>query len=96
MYIPVITSLSRDESVQFVNTCREKINCVHMLGVCVCVCVCVCAHPIKGEGVLEVEGEEGAVERCVLQLAEHAGTQEHGRPRQMKRRARGLLPHQLQ
>lgn len=46
------------------------------------------AYSIKGEGVLQMEREDWSEERGVLQLTQHADTEEHRRTRQMEGRTR--------
>ena len=52
----------------------------------------VLPYSVKGEGVLQVEGERWSEERGVLQLPQHTHTEEDRRTSQMDGRTRGLLP----
>ena len=58
-------------------------------------CVVASLYPVKGQGLVEVEGEEWVVKVGVLQLPQHTGTEEHWRPVKVDGRARAVLPVQL-
>lgn len=60
-----------------------------------CMAIRSLPYSVKGEGVLQVEGEGWSEERGVLHLSQHTHSEEDGRAGQMNGRARGLLPLQL-